>query len=81
MKIMKMLRVKGKSVTVDCLSLSLPLITLLYVRHRNESVNDAHDRFIVNAALFYQSALKEAGSSSVLLVTNDEGNQVSSSTL
>ncbi len=54
---------------------------ILYVRHRNESVNDAHDRFIVNAALFYQSALKEAGSSSVLLVTNDEGNQVSSSTL
>lgn len=60
---------------------SLPLIKLLYVRHRNESVNDAHDRFIVNAALFYQSALKETGSSSVLLVTNDEGNQVSSVTL
>jgi hypothetical protein len=56
-------------------------------RFKNESVNDAHDRFIVTSILYFKQQLFSSSSSiaatpgdfqdvQLVFVTNDEGNQV-----
>jgi hypothetical protein len=46
-------------------------------RLKDESINDANDRAIVTAAVYFQSILSEASAGNVMFITNDVANRVS----
>jgi exosome complex exonuclease DIS3/RRP44 len=48
-----------------------------FCRAQGESVNDANDRAIVTAALYFQSLFSGSSSGSVIFITNDVANKVS----